>query len=680
MSDKTVKWLVRGKNKRLDESIRREFDIGPLVERVLVSRGITERDAVALAVGVGLPCYDPFMMRDMDKAVRRIRSEMERGGRITVFGDYDVDGLTSAYIVSDWLEKNGAECSVYIPEREGEGYGMSCEALEGLARSGTKLIVSVDNGINAVEEAKAAEALGMDMVVTDHHTPGAVLPDCCAVVNPHRADCPYPNKCLAGVGVAFKLLCALEGGDEASLLAKYGDMLALGTVADVCEVTGENRRLLTAAEPFLKNTRNYGLRALAEKCNCPEPGLGDIGFRLAPRLNAAGRMGSASDALKLLKSRDPAEAEANAELLCQANSRRQSVETKIVAEAIAIAEDEDIERDKALVLYAENWKLGVLGIVASKLAEKYGAPVIMLADENGMLKGSARSGGDYDVFSAMSRAAEGIASCGGHKAAAGIKMAPEMLGEFKRRFLKITSEEIPEGGLCACIEADAEILPCEVDFRSVAELERLAPFGQGNRQPVFFMRDMRLGSVMSMGDGKHSRLALEKGGSRLSAVWFGNSAEKLGYAENDFADIIFTADINDFRGVKNVRLTLKDMSFSEKRATEQFYALLDGGCCSDAPPSREVCAAVWNEIKTRSEQKTTVSGLLRRVNRTVPVGTLELLAVLRAFAEAGLTYGPDNLGTGFDEEITITVAPPTGKKAALWDTDIFKTFGKEQEQ
>lgn len=676
MSDKNVKWLLRGGSARLDESIRREFDIGPLVERVLVSRGLTERDDVAQALGVGLPSWDPFLMKDMDRAVERIRRELAGKGRITVFGDYDVDGLTSAYILSHWLSSRGAECSVYIPEREGEGYGMSREALERIAAGGTGLIVSVDNGINAVEEAALARELGMDMVVTDHHTPGAVLPDCCAVVDPHRADCPYPNKHLAGVGVAFKLLCALEDGNEASLIGRYGDMLALGTVADVCEVTGENRRLLTAAEPVLRSTGNYGLRALAAKCSCPEPSLGDIGFRLAPRLNAAGRMGSAADALRLLQSKDPAEAEANAELLCHANSRRQSVETKIMAEATLMAEEENVAECRGLVLYSESWKLGVLGIVAAKLAERAGVPVIMLAKENGLLKGSARSGGDYDVFSAMSRAAEGIALCGGHRAAAGIKLAPEKLPEFKKRFLDITSREIAPGGLCAFIEADATVEPGDVDFRSVSELERLAPFGPGNRQPVFCMRDARLASVASMGEGKHSRLTLEKGAGRLGAVWFGSSAEKLGFRENDFADAVFTADINEFRGVKNVRLTLKDMEHSFDRAVEEFKGLLSGGTVSYPPPDREVCGAVWQTVASGAIG-VTAEQLMRRVCRLRPVGYLELLACLEAFCQSGLTSGPEFRLWTADEVIDIVPAPPTGKKAALWETDIFKAFGKE---
>lgn len=677
MSDKNVKWSVPVGASRLRDNIRTEFNIGPLVERVLVSRGITEREDVALALGIGLPAYDPFLMKDMDRAVARIRREIEAGGSITVFGDYDVDGLTSAYILSDWLESHGVTCSVYIPEREGEGYGMNRDALERIAAGGTKLIVSVDNGINAVEEAKAALELGMEMVVTDHHTPGEVLPDCCAVVDPHRADCPYPNKHLAGVGVAFKLLCALENGDEASLMSRYGDMLALGTIADVCEVTGENRRLLTAAEPVLKATKNYGLRALGAKCSCPEPGLGDIGFRLAPRLNAAGRMGSAADALKLLKSPDPAQAEANAELLCHANSRRQSVETKILSEAADMAAEESVDINRGLVLYSENWKLGVLGIVSAKLAEKHGVPVIMLANENGMLKGSARSGGDYDIFSAMSRAAEGIAHCGGHRAAAGIKLAPENFSEFKKRFYAITSSEIPFGGLCACIEADAEVEPSDINFRSVTELERLAPFGQGNRQPVFCIRDAKISSLASMGEGKHSRLTLDKGAGRLSAVWFGSSAEKLGFRENDFADIIFTADINEFRGVKNVRLTLKDMAFSFDRAAEEYCRLLSGeGSCRCAP-CREVCGVIWNAVKSAPDG-VTPQALMRRVCAVRPVGYLELLAALEAFREAGLITGTRIDPKTSDEVITLVPAPPTGQKAALWDTEIFRAFGKEQ--
>ena len=676
MSEKCVKWLVRGKAEKLDEAIRNEFNIGPLVERVLVSRGITERDEVAMSLGIGLPTYDPFMMKDMDKAVNRINKALENKEHITVFGDYDVDGLTSAFILSDWLENKGAPCDVYIPEREGEGYGMNRDALEKIAEEGTTLIVSVDNGINAVEEAKAAGEMGMEMVVTDHHTPGAVLPDCCAVVDPHREDCPYPNKNLAGVGVAFKLLCALEGGNESRLIEKYGDMLSLGTIADVCEVTGENRRLLTECEPVLRSTKNYGLRALSAKCSCPEPTLGDIGFRLGPRLNAAGRMGSAIEALKLLKSADPAVAEMNADFLCQANSRRQSVETKIVSEAEMLVEDEDIENNRGLVLYSEEWKLGVLGIVASKLADKYGIPVIMLANENGLLKGSARSGGDYDVFSAMSRAAEGIASCGGHRAAAGIKLAPENLSEFKKRFLAITSAEIPYGGLCSCIEIDSEVCPADINYSSVVELERLAPFGQGNRQPVFCIKDTRLASVASMGDGKHSRLTVEKGKMNFSAVWFGNSAQKLGYMNGDYADLVFTADINEFRGVRSVRLTLKDMAFSEERAMEEFKALLSGGTCSALPPCREVCGVVWNEIKARSGEMT-ARELMHRVSRTVQIGCLELLAILRAFNEAGLTVGPSFEEWRFDEKISIIPSETAGQKVALWETDIFKAFGKE---
>ncbi|MGN1451026.1 MAG: single-stranded-DNA-specific exonuclease RecJ [Eubacteriales bacterium] len=677
MSEKRKKWLIRGGREGLAPSIREEFGIGALAERVLVSRGITEKNAVAEALGICLPEYDPFLMKDMDRAVERIRLEIEKKGKITVFGDYDVDGLTSAYILSDWLSANGADCMVYIPEREGEGYGMSGEALARIAQGGTTLVVSVDNGINAVEQAKTAKELGMDMVVTDHHTPSEMLPECCAVVDPHRADCPYPNKALAGVGVAFKLICALENGDEASVMARYGDMLALGTVADVCEVTGENRRLLTAAEKVLKNTKNPGLRALAAKCGCPSPGLSDIGFRLAPRLNAAGRMGSASDAMRLLQSPDAAQAEANAEFLCLANSRRQSIETKIAAEAETLAAEEDLGTAHALVLRGDDWKLGVIGIVAAKLADRFGVPVILMARENDILKGSARSGGDYDIFSAMSRAGDGIASCGGHRAAAGIKLPPENFGEFKRRFLEITSAEIPSAGLTATVEADAEVEPGDISFASVAELERFAPFGQGNSQPVFCLRDMRIVQCAPMGDGRHSRLTLERDGARLGAVWFGASVQQLGYCSGDFADLVFTADINEFRGVKSVRLTVKDMCLSEERAMEQYRGLLSGGTRPENAPSREDCAAVWNELKT-AWGTTTTDALLKKVCRVRSVGILPFLAILRAFEESGLTCGPEYREWSLSEKITIEPANRSGEKVQLWNTEIFKAFGKER--
>ena len=649
-----------------------EFGYGPLVAKVLAARGVSARADIARALGQDLPVCDPATMRDLPAAAARIREELERGGRITVFGDYDVDGLTASYLLWDWLRRRGADCGVYLPEREGEGYGMSAAALEKIASDGTALIVSVDNGITAVEEAALAARLGMDMVVTDHHTPGETLPDCCAVVDPHRADCPYENKELAGVGVAFKLLCLLDEGGEAAVMQRYGDMLALGTVADMCGVTGENRRLLAAAEPVLRQTKNPGLRALAAKAGCPQPRLIDIPYRLGPRLNAAGRMGSASMAFELLRSGDAAEAEANAEVLAQLNARRQAVENRIAAEAEAMVDPAAVERERGIVLRGDGWKLGVLGIVAAKLVERHGVPVILATEDGGVLKGSARTAGEYDLYGAMQRAAEGIGLCGGHRAAAGIKMEPARFDEFRRRFLAVTAAEAA-GGEGRVVEADCEAEPSELTTANVAALERLAPFGPGNRQPAFCLRDVRVASVSPTKTGRHTRLTLEKGGAVLTAFWFGRGLEAIDVGPGDLIDLIVSAEIEEYRGLKSVRCVVTDAMLSGERATERLRALLSGQREPLPPPSREACAVVWSALAGQTGPLSART-LLRRVVRRREMDSLTVLAALEAFAEAGLVTGPDCRRLAFGETADVALPDRGGEKAALWETAVFKAF------
>lgn len=504
---------------------------GVLLRRVLAARGCTDAESARRLLEPGGTLSDPFLLRDMDKAVARIRRAIEEEESLVIYGDYDVDGICATAILYECLSSLGAHVRCKLPTR-GSGYGLTRPALESLAKKGFSLVVTVDNGISAVEEAACAEELGLDLVITDHHLPGGTLPRAVAVVDPKRPDDESPFKDLCGAGVAFKLCAALEGCDPAELLEMYGEFAALGTVADVMPLVGENRTLVREGLALLQDTMRPGLAALLESAGCGgKPVTADtVSYSLAPRLNAAGRMDNAAVALKLLLCGDDGQATGIAERLAEINTERQQTEQEVFAAARQVLEADPARlRDRVLVVSGEDWHPGVIGIVAARLMERYGRPAIVISLHEGEGRGSGRAPDGFDLHGALAACAGHLIRFGGHAAAAGVEIEEEKLPAFRQAINEWAARKAPRPGP-KVLELDAVVTLGELTLPQVQELARLAPFGRENPTPVLLVQDAVIDGVWAMGaEGRHTRIRLRQGNDTLFASLFGIAPAAFAY-------------------------------------------------------------------------------------------------------------------------------------------------------
>lgn len=535
-----------------------------LVSAVLVSRGITTAaDAAAFLAQEHSLTYDPRLMRDMDCAAERINRALADGERMAVFGDYDVDGITATVILVDYLKGRGADCLHYIPRRIEDGYGLSCDAIAALRKKGVSLLITVDCGITGVEEVAFARSLGMDVVVTDHHECKETLPDAVAVVDPHRPDCPYPFKHLAGCGVALKLVLALAGPDrEEALVSRYCTLAAIGTVADVMQMSGENRTLVSRGLASIDHSDFIGLHALLQEAGLAEKAVTSvqIGFVLAPRINAAGRMGEADKAAELLLSTDPAEAARLARELCALNRERQSVEQEIYAQALEMIEHLPEEERYALVLSSEQWHQGVVGIVASRLSEKYACPSFMIHLSDGVGKGSCRSWGGFNLFAALEACQDLLLGFGGHELAAGFTIEEHNIPAFRQRMNQYARKFRGGQAPVSVLEVDVPILhPGRVTLQEVEELRALEPYGAGNSRPLFCLQGATLDRAQNVGQNRHLKVRLSKGSAQFDGIFFSATAERCGCRAGSRVDAAFYLQVNEFRGSRTVQLQIVDI-------------------------------------------------------------------------------------------------------------------------
>ena len=578
---KFQKWNIGTPDGR-DVALLRSAGYPYLLSTVLAARGICTAEAAADFLDRERTLTtSPMQMRDMDKAVSRIQRAIAAGETIAVFGDYDVDGITSTVLLMDYLKNCGAKCLRYIPRRIEDGYGLSKDAIQSLRDQGATLMVTVDCGITGNEEVDFANSLGLDVVVTDHHECKESLPAAVAVVDPHRPDCPYPFKHLAGVGVALKLVLALGGENrEDALFARYCTLAAIGTVADVMRMEGENRTIVSCGLEALPHTDFVGIHALLKEAGLlgkPITSI-QIGFVLSPRINAAGRMGAADLAADLLETDDPARAEELARALCDLNRERQAVEQAICADATEKIGHLRSEDRSALVLSSENWHQGVVGIVASRLSEKYSCPSFMIHLKDGVGKGSCRSYGGFNLFAALESCKSLLSGFGGHELAAGFTIPEENIAAFRTRMNRYVREtcggELPVSSL----QVDAPIAcPSDVTLAEVEELSRLEPYGAGNPRPVFALLGAMVDSVQSVGQGRHLKLHLSKGPCRFDAIFFSMTAEECGIATGSRVDAAFYLQANTFRGATTLQLQLIDIrpSLTPSRHQAEDLALVD---------------------------------------------------------------------------------------------------------
>lgn len=563
------KWLCAAAP-AADNEITQQF--GELLGGVMLSRGITSLDRAREFFGCS-SLSDPLLIKDMEAAVEVIRGALDEGKKITVFGDYDCDGITSTAMLYGYLNAMGAEADYYIPDRS-EGYGMNLEALKHILDSGTELIITVDNGISAVEEAKYIAERGAQLVITDHHQPPQELPVCEACVDPHRADDNSPFKELCGAGVVLKLLCALEE-DEDFVLEQYADLAAVGTVADVMPLIGENRFIVRRGLENIHSSQNQGLDKLIRSAGI-DPARVDstsIAFSIAPRINAVGRIARADRAVELLLTESPEQAGLISEELALCNSQRTAEETRIMEEAAQqIEQRPELLRERVLVVSGEGWKHGVIGLVCAKLLNKYGKPVFVISVENGEARGSARGIDGFSIYKLLEGCSRVLTKFGGHPKAGGFSLRPEDVETFRQMVYAYCREcypKMPEYSVSADMEITGDCLTVE----QVTELMKLEPCGEGNRKPVFLLRNCTVQSKRALKEGKFTSMELRTGGAVLKAISFAMPFAKCFADIGSSVDVLATVELNEFRGNTSAELRIIEMRPAGFREDRFFAAL-----------------------------------------------------------------------------------------------------------
>ena len=651
------------------DAISRELGVGSVLSRLLVCRGYTDAAAARTFITMESELlHNPFVMKDVERAVNRIRRAIRLHEKITIYGDYDVDGVTSVCTLYLYLKRRGADVDYYIPNRAGEGYGVSRAAIEVLSEQGTKLIITVDTGITASEEIAYAKTLGVDVVVTDHHECRAELPEAEAVVNPHRPDCPYPFKELAGVGVVFKLVCAYEeseSGDRRSVCVRrmcqeYADLVAIGTIADVMPIRDENRLIVSFGLKKMESVRRPGLLALMDAAAARPDGKsegksaqkkptkitsGYVGYTLAPRINAAGRIRSATRAVELFLSESREEAERLAAELCEANRERQNEENRIMQEAYArIDSDPSLAQNPVIVLEADNWHHGVIGIVASRLTERYGLPSILVSFEGtdpdhhtdlDVGKGSGRSIKGMNLVDALVYCADHLVKFGGHELAAGLSVTRGELPVFREKINEYARRNLSHEAMIPTLEADLALAPSDITLAQAEELRMLEPYGIGNPVPTFVLENCYVFECQPISGGKHTRLVVGDGNSRFTAMCFSRSQSQMDIFVGDRVDLLFNLDINEYNGRRSVQLIVRDIHLCQKdreenaRARARFEEIWEGAPFSEEEnvyPSREDFAAVYTVIS-----RTVRAGCDALSHRSI-------LSRLRAFGHENIGY------------------------------------------
>ena len=639
---------------------------GPLVSMVLACRGMEDPRKAEQYLSCSCALPEPFLMKDMLPAVQRINRALQRREKIAVFGDYDVDGITATCLLTDFLRRRGADCIPYIPGRLEEGYGLNPIAIHGLREQGVKLIVTVDCGITAVEEARLCKQLGIDLVITDHHECKEMLPLAVAVVDPHRPDGGYPHLNLSGVGVAFKLASAICGSQRA-VLESYADMVCLGTVADVMLLTGENRVFVERGLQALRQTQRPGIAALIKESGCDAESLtaSSVGYILAPRINAAGRMGKIDLAVELFLTQDPQRASQLAKGLCELNRQRQAVESEIYEQAAQMLPE---ELPDAIVLADENWHQGVVGIVASRMAEEYCCPTFLICLDGEHGKASSRSYGGFNLFASLKELSPLLESYGGHELAAGFTISKEKIPAFRERIGQLARKFYAQDCPRTVLDADCAVTPELLSLNSVEELSCMEPCGNGCPKPLLVMEKLRIDKIGQVGSGRHMRLQLSRNGHSFQAIYFSANAQSASVCQGDLVDVAFMPQINEYRGMKSVQMNLQDIrphcDAPCLYQTAGYRALqentLDREWAEELLPERSTLATVWRYLAASPEgviQEEPMC-LCRKIVRWWGQGLslAQLLTCLDIFRDVGLLETENHR-----KYMTIRLCPGSGK-------------------
>lgn len=568
------KWIIRSQDPQTVARIMREHGLSDGVARLLCNRGLTDGEAIRrfLENDLSANLHDPFLLSDMAVAVARVEKAIENKEKITVYGDYDVDGITSTVILYQYLSERTNALDYYIPSRLDEGYGLNAAAVESIRASGTTLLITVDTGTTAVEEIAHAKEIGLDVVVTDHHECMDQLPDC-PVVNPKRKDSVYPFPELAGVGVVFKFISAcMKNSMEA--FRRYGGITAIGTIADIMPILDENRSIVRYGLRQLEDTCPPGIRALLQQSGMREEKIDTnvIAYQVAPRMNAAGRIRDCRVSVKLLLEKDPVRAEELAQELCDCNVERKEKEQQVVRDIDLILAGNS-PKEKIMVYASEQWHNGVIGIAASRLTERYARPCILICFEGDSAKGSARSVRGVNLFELMGKSSRYLENFGGHEMAVGLTLKKKNYDRFVRDITDAARREIPDEALIPTCEAEFEVDEKAFDSEFVHALSVLEPFGNGNPYPSVVAKGLKLRSAVGVGGGKHTRLTLEKNGREITAMWFGHAPEELDCSEGDTVDIFCTITEKLFRQRPFLNVTIRSIRFSENSEEPRYRAL-----------------------------------------------------------------------------------------------------------
>ena len=556
------KWQLYEINEEEVEKIENEYEINKLLATILVNRNIKEPKDIRLFLKpTRADFHDPYLIKDMEIAVQRIIKAINNKEKVTIYGDYDVDGITSITVLKSFLSDIGLECESYIPDRLEEGYGLNKNAIDSILKKGCDLMITVDCGISGNEEIDYANSLGIETIVTDHHEPGDKLPNAIAVIDNKRKDSTYPFRELAGVGVVFKLIQALgiKLGLKEETYLKYLDIVCLGTISDIVPLVDENRVIAKLGLMLVQQTRNIGLRSIINSSGYKKVDSTTISFGVAPRVNACGRMGMAEEALNLFLSKNINEVNELTKRLNEHNSLRQSIEKQIFEEVLKQIEENDLDKHKVIVLGGKNWHHGVIGIVSSKVTEMYFKPSILLSfEEDGIGKGSGRSIPGFDLHEALTKCGQTIEKFGGHSMAIGITLKKDKFEEFKNKFEQIAIDEHIER-IVPIIKIDAKINLDDINKEMVESLKQLEPFGEANKMPIFLFKNLKIDSIRALSEGKHLKLTLKDNNNIINAIGFNIGKLADEYRIGDKIDVVGTLEINTFNGVDNLQINIKDI-------------------------------------------------------------------------------------------------------------------------
>lgn len=644
-------WSVAKVNKERAIAMANKLEIPPLLAMMLDIRGITKEEDVINFLQENKDFSDPFLMKDMDKAVERITTAVENGEKICVYGDYDADGVTSTSLLYSYLRDSlGADVMFYIPTRTGEGYGMNKGAVDKIHSLGVTLIITVDNGISAREEIDYTNSLGIDTVITDHHMPSGAIPKAVAVVNAHQKDDKSPFKDFSGVGVAFKLVMAIEGeyADVDSLLENFSDIATLGTIGDIVPLVGENRTLVKNGLRHIQNSDRIGINAMKQESGIAEKEINssNVAFTLVPRINAGGRLGSSEKSVNLLLTEDEDEAVTIADKLGMDNRERQSIEKEILASI-----DEEVRRtpnivnDKILVFAGKGWHQGVVGIAASRIKEIYDKPTIIIGiDDDGVARGSGRSVEGFSLCDAVFACSEHLTHYGGHPMAVGISLEKEKINDFRKAINAYCKDiKMPYN----ILHIDCKLNPNQLDLSILDSLSYIEPCGASNPSPIFGLYNMTVIATKEMGNGKHMRITLSRGQGQVPvyAVYFNHNFQSCSYRNGDIVDVAVSLDRNIYNGQENLSVIIKDIKYSQsnneelidsERIFDKFakrYKLTKNEVMSILP-TRNDFAYVYRFLKQNKGFIYGEYALVNALNYKISMG--KLIVILYSMKELGL--------------------------------------------